>query len=63
MYDKGLGVVRDEVLAYKWLNLAASAASKREGQYYLRLRDAVATKMTGAQIAEGQWLALNWMPK
>lgn len=63
MYDKGLGVPRDEILAYKWLTLATSAASRREGQYYARLRDAVATKMTGAQIAEGQRLALYWAPK
>lgn len=63
MYDKGFGVIRDEILAYKWLNLAASAASKREAQYYVRLRDSIASKMTGAQISEGQWLALNWAPK
>jgi TPR repeat protein len=64
MYDKGLGVIQDEILAYKWLNLAASGvASTREREYYIRLRDAIASKMTSAQIAEGQWLALNWVPK
>jgi uncharacterized protein len=64
MFDKGFGVIQDEVLAYKWLNLAASGvASKREREYYVRLRDAIASKMTGAQVAEGQWLALNWVPK
>jgi hypothetical protein len=64
MYDKGFGVVQDEVLAYKWLNLAASAVgSKREREYYVRLRDAVASKMTSAQIGEGQRLALNWLRK
>jgi hypothetical protein len=64
MYDKGLGVSQDEVLAYKWLNLAASGvASNREREYYVRLRDAVASKMTSAQIADGQRLALNWVPK
>jgi TPR repeat protein len=63
MYDKGHGVVQDGVIAYKWLNLAAAGASRREREYYLRLRDAVASKMTRAQIAEGQWLALNWAPR
>jgi hypothetical protein len=64
MYDKGLGVTQDEVLAYKWLNLAASGvAPNREREYYVRLRDAVASKMTKTQIADGQRLALNWVPK
>jgi hypothetical protein len=63
MYDKGHGVVRNDIIAYKWLNLAAAGAPRRQREYYLRLRDAVASKMTKAQIAEGQWLALNWVPK
>jgi hypothetical protein len=64
MYDKGLGVAQDEVLAYKWLNLAASGVtSNRERESYVRLRDAVASKMTKTQIANGQRLALNWVPK
>jgi TPR repeat protein len=63
MYDKGHGVPRDDVIAYKWLNLAAAGAPARQREYYLRLRDAVASKMTKSQIAEGQWLALTWTPK
>jgi TPR repeat protein len=63
MFDKGHGVVQDYVTAYKWLNLAAARASRRDSERYLRLRDAVASKMTRVQIAEGQWLALNWVPK
>jgi len=63
MFDKGHGVVQDYILAYKWLNLAASRAPRRQSEYYTRLRNAVASKMTRAQIAEGQWLALNWVPK
>jgi uncharacterized protein len=63
MFDKGHGVVQDYVIAYKWLNLAAARAPKRQSEFYLRLRDAVASKMTRVQIAEGQWLALNWVPK
>src|SRR5436190_13932414 len=41
MYDKGHGVDRDEVLAYKWLNLAAAAASVRDRERFLRIRNAV----------------------
>ena len=60
MYDKGHGVPQDFVLAYKWLNLAAARAPKHERDYFLRLRDAVASKMSPAQIAEGQRLAMAW---
>jgi TPR repeat protein len=62
MYDKGHGVPRDFVLAYKWLNLAAARAPKRERDYYLRLRNAVASKMSAEQIVVGQQLALIWAP-
>jgi uncharacterized protein len=51
------------VLAYKWLNLAAAGAPPSDRDYYLRIRDSVASKLNNAQIAEGQWLAVNWVPK
>ena len=60
MYDRGHGVPQDFVLAYKWLNLAAAHAPKRERDYFLRLRNAVAFKMSPVQIAEGQRLAMLW---
>jgi TPR repeat protein len=63
MYDKGHGVWPDTVLAHKWLILAAAHAPKRYHEYYLRLRDAVASKMTPSQISESQWLAYEWVPK
>jgi TPR repeat protein len=62
MYDKGHGVPQDFILAYKWLNLAAARAAKREREYFLRLRNAVAFKMSPDQIAVGQRLALLWAP-
>ena len=62
MYDKGHGVERNEVLAYKWLNLAAAGASPRERENYAKLRDAVASKMSPNQVHEGQSLALDWRP-
>jgi hypothetical protein len=60
MYDKGHGVDRDDVLAYKWLNLAAAAAPIRDRENYLKIRNAVASKMSLDQVVQGQWLALNW---
>jgi uncharacterized protein len=60
MYDKGHGVPQDFILAYKWLNLAAARAPKREREYFLRLRNAVASKMSTDQIVVGQRLALLW---
>jgi TPR repeat protein len=62
IYDKGHGVPKDVILSYKWLDLAAARASSRERDSYRRLRDAVASKMTLAQIIEGQRLALSWAP-
>jgi uncharacterized protein len=64
MYDKGHGVWPDTVLAHKWLNLAAAhAPTTRYREYYLKLRNAVASKMTPSQISVAQWLAFEWVPK
>jgi hypothetical protein len=62
MYDKGQGVAEDYVTAHKWLNLAATGAEGSDREYFLRIRDAVAQKMTVAQQTEAQWLARNWRP-
>jgi uncharacterized protein len=59
-YDKGHGVQQDFILAYKWLDLAAARASRRERDFYLRLRDAVASKLSRDGVTEGQRLALTW---
>ena len=63
MYEKGHGVVRSDVLAYKWLNLAAAHAQPGIREYYLRIRNAVAAKLTASQVAEAQWLATNFVPR
>ena len=58
LYLQGLGVLQDYVEAHKWLNLAASrgeAAAQAE-------RDALAERMTPAQVAEAQALARAWRP-
>jgi hypothetical protein len=62
MYDKGQGVAEDYVVAHKWLNLAAAGAEGNDREYFLRIRNAVANKMTIAQQTEAQWLARNWRP-
>jgi len=62
MYDKGRGVGSNYIMAHKWLNLAASGAERGEREYFLRLRDAVAQKMTVAEVTEAQRLARYWRP-
>jgi hypothetical protein len=55
-YQKGKGVPRDYVLAYKWLNLATA-----DGADPIHL-DVLDDEMTKAQIAEGQKLSRDWQP-
>jgi TPR repeat protein len=62
MYDKGQGVPQDFVLAHAWLNLAAAHAGRRERDYWTRVRDSVASKMSLAQLAEARQLAFDWRP-
>jgi uncharacterized protein len=63
LYDKGHGVPPSTVIAYKWLNLAAARAASREREYYVRIRDAVASKLDTEQLARAQWLATSWAPR
>jgi TPR repeat protein len=62
MYDKGFGVNPNIILAHKWLNLAAAHAPQRNRENVLRLRDAVASKMTRAQLDFAQQLAVDFVP-
>jgi hypothetical protein len=62
MYDKGFGVDMNVVKAYKWLNLAAAHAPLRNRADFLRMRDAVASKMTPAQLDLAQQLAVDFVP-
>ena len=59
MYTKGQGVLQDYIQAHMWYNLSAAHGEKRSAE----TRDAVAQKMTPAQIAEAQRLAREWKPK
>jgi len=60
LYNKGEGVQRDYVLSYLWLNLSASQAVGSDRDFKVRMRDSVATKMTVAEIALAQQMALTW---
>lgn len=62
MYDKGFGVTQDVILAHKWLNLAAAHAPRQSRESVLRLRDALASKMTRAQLDLAQQLAVDFVP-
>jgi hypothetical protein len=63
LYNKGHGVPEDFIEAYKWLDLAAARASGSKQDFSYRIRDAVATKMSPAQIARAQDLAIAWRPR
>jgi hypothetical protein len=45
-----------------WINLATARADRRARRYYAKIRDAVASKLTAAQLDHGQWLANQWQP-
>jgi len=66
MYNFGVGVPQDYVQAHKWFNLAAprfSASETEKREKAIRNRNAVATMMNAAQIAEAQRLAREWKPE
>ena len=62
LYDKGDGVQQDYIKAHMWLDLAAAHAPPKSRDYAVRLRDAVATKMTRGEIGVARQLALQWVP-
>ena len=64
MYASGQGVPKDYVLAYMWRNLAAAAASDADiREQAVKAREALATMMTPAQVAEAQRMSRQWQPK
>jgi uncharacterized protein len=62
LFDKGFGVPQDWVQAEVWLILAAAHAEVRQQDYFGRVRDAVAQKLTLNQLAEAQRRASAWAP-
>ena len=64
MLDNDQGAPQNYVRAHMWYNLAAARYSEVEDRdQAVKHRDAVATKMTPAQIAEAQKLAIEWEPQ
>ena len=60
MYDKGQGVPVDAVAAYKWLDLAVAGALASDRPAWVRIRDAVGSKLSLAELDRAQRLALQW---
>jgi TPR repeat protein len=63
MFDKGLGMPTNHVAAHVWLSLAASRTKGSEHEDNVRLRDAIAAKMSYGQLYDAQYLAQTWAPK
>ena len=61
-YAKGCGVAKDNVTAYKWINLAAGSGSKSV-KSAKELRGLLEKKMTAEKIAEARLLSRNWKPR
>jgi uncharacterized protein len=62
MYDKGQGVPQDYVIAYALLNLAVAGAGP-EREYWVRIRDAVFSKLSLIERARAQQLAFETPPR
>jgi TPR repeat protein len=66
MFERGQGVPQDNVQAHMWYSLAVAnldvSIAKKEHEIAVRNRDAIAAKMTAAQIEEAQKLAREWTP-
>jgi TPR repeat protein len=58
MYERGLGLPQDYVLAYMWLNLAAAHGDEKWKNH----RDLIAKIVSAPQLAEAQKLAREWKP-
>jgi uncharacterized protein len=63
LYDKGQGVPVNVIQAEKWLILAAAAAPRAAADDYIRMRDAVRTKMMLGDLAQARMEALAWRPR
>ena len=60
LYDRGLGVAQDFVLAEAWLDLAVADAEPQWRRSWASIRDAVAAKISRADLEEAQRLAADW---
>ena len=64
MYEQGIGVPQDYVLAYMWYYIAFMRAPVTEdSDIWAEKRRRIAYKMTTTQIFDAQKLARDWKPK
>jgi TPR repeat protein len=61
-YDKGQGVPQDYVTAYAWLAVAVAHVAPKDREYWTRIRDAVRSKLSLAQLTLAQRLVADWDP-
>lgn len=62
-YARGIGVPQDYIEAHKWYNIAAPRSKYADIRTsIMERRDALALRMTIAQLAEAQRLAREWKP-
>jgi Sel1 repeat len=62
MYNKGQGVPQDYVEAYKWLDLAVAQARGRQRDDWVRIRNAIATKLNLEERTRAQALVMAGRP-
>lgn len=60
--DKGQGAPQDSVTAEVWLIIAAANAPAQRREYWMRIRDAVAGKLSLAELRQAQASAVAWRP-
>ncbi len=61
LYDKGQGVPQDYVIAYALLNLAVAGAGP-EREHWVKIRDAIASKLSLIERVRAQQLAFEGPP-
>ena len=58
-YHEGKGVAKDVVVAYMWVNLAATSGNENAR----KLRELLEKEMTVEQLSEAQRLSRDWKPR
>ncbi len=61
LYDRGEGVKHDPIVAEIWYNLAAAHADRGNREFWAGMRDAVASKLSKAEVDEAQRRARAWV--